>query len=185
MKDNRENIFFTPVWGVILNDQKYQARDYLDTILQMEQNTPGVKKSNMGGYQTPDNLHKVPIFRELVSTLELMASQCFSDYTSNQNKMVVTEMWGNVNRELCSNGAHTHGQDLSGVFYLKAPVNSGRLILCNPAVRADGRSFRASNYPITPEALACIFFPSWLEHYVEPNYSKEERISISFNMKIV
>ena len=62
------------------------------------------------------------------------------------------------------------------------PANSGKLVLINPAVRSDGHLLRESNYPITPEKLACIMFPSWLEHYVESNLSNDMRISISFNI---
>ena len=30
-----------------------------------------------------------------------------------------------------------------------------------------------------------LLFPSYLEHFVEPNRSKEERITISFNVSVV
>jgi hypothetical protein len=30
-----------------------------------------------------------------------------------------------------------------------------------------------------------IVFPSYAEHYVEPNLSNEDRISISFNTKLI
>lgn len=184
MKENRVNIFSVPIWGFILNDQKYQSRDYIDAILSLEETEPSVKKSNFGGYQTHDNLHKIPVFKEFVSTLENIASGCFEDYLSKQCKAVITEMWGNINHKHCSNGAHVHGGALSGVFYLKAPKNCGKLMLCNPAVRSDSSLIRTSDYPIVPEDLALILFPSWLEHYVESNLSEEVRISISFNFSV-
>ena len=184
MKDNRLDAFSVPIWGFILNDQKYQSRDYLDNILELEQSVSGVKKSNFGGYQTHDRLHEVPVFKEFVSTIEDLTARCYTDYSSDKCKASVTEMWANINQKDNSNGAHIHGQDLSGVFYVNVPPSSGRLVFCNPAVRSDGRLIRKPNYTVSPENLACIIFPSWLEHYVEPSHSNEKRVSISFNVAI-
>jgi len=179
MEDNKHNIFSVPIWGFILREQKYQSRDYIDAILELEKTEPIVKKSNFGGYQTHDNLHKIPVFREFVTSLENIGSACL------EHKAVVSEMWGNINYKYCHNAAHIHGGVLSGVFYLQVSPDSGRLILCNPAVRSDGHFLRTSNYSIVPENLACIMFPSWLEHLVEPNLSDESRISISFNFQLI
>jgi uncharacterized protein (TIGR02466 family) len=44
--------------------------------------------------------------------------------------------------------------------------------------------YNASIWSILPEAGKLIIFPAWLEHYVEPNTSTEERISIAFNINI-
>lgn len=184
MNDNRHFIFQTPIWGYILNDQKYQVKDYIEAISHLEQTVPSERKSNVGGYQTHDNLHQLPVFKEFVEHLQCMGSNLYSEHSGKQGNAVVTEMWGNINNKYCYNAAHIHGQALSGVFYLQVPPNSGNLIFCNPAVRSDGRLFRNPNYTVAPENLACIIFPSWLEHYVEPNLSDQQRISISFNMRI-
>jgi len=178
MKDNQIFLFSTPVWGFILNDQKYQSKDYIEAVELLENTESSIKKSNFGGYQTHDNLHLVPVFREFVSAIQKIASNCIN------YPLVMSEMWGNVNYKHCSNGAHIHSGALSGVFYLQAPKDCGRLILCNPAVRSDGHILRQPNYPIVPENLALILFPSWLEHYVESNLSDDMRISMSFNIGV-
>jgi uncharacterized protein (TIGR02466 family) len=181
MKDNQENIFQTPIWGFMLKDQHYQTYDYVDKVLELQSKETSEKKSNFGGWQSRDNLNDTEgIFREFISTLEKISNNILCDKSNKRFK--VTEMWANVNYKYCYNAAHTHGGILSGVFYLQVPENSGKLIFCNPAVRADGHLLRPKNYPIVPERLACIMFPSWLEHYVEPNLSDEPRISISFNI---
>lgn len=179
MKDNQIRIFSTPIWGFILGSHKHQSVDYLNVILNLEKTEESVKKSNFGGFQTHDDLHKLPVFREFTKALEFIASECL------EHPARVVDMWGNINYKNSYNGNHTHGNTLSGVFYLKVPKDSGRLILCNPAVRSDAQFIRESNYPIVPEPLALILFPSWLEHYVEPNLSEETRVSISFNFELV
>ena len=74
---------------------------------------------------------------------------------------------------------------LSGVLFLQTPTNCGRLVFKNPAVSSDFSLIRAKDFVIDPEVLGCIFFPSWLEHYVEPNLSDEDRISLSFNFEVM
>ena len=183
MKDNQHNIFFTPIWGFILNDQQYQSQDYIEYILAMAEKEPSQKKSNFGGWQSRDNIHETEgIFREFSSSLSKIANNILSEM--NCQPVEVKEMWANVNSKYCYNGAHTHSGILSGVFYLQTPKNSGRLILINPAIRSDRHFIRVSNYPIVPEKLACIMFPSWLEHYVESNLSDDLRLSISFNIGV-
>ena len=41
--------------------------------------------------------------------------------------------------------------------------------------------YNSSTWKIEPEKNLCVLFPSYLNHYVEPNLNKKERISISFN----
>ena len=180
MENDQYDIFSVPIWGYVLNQQKHQNYNYIEKILEIQQNEQSEKKSNFGGFQTRDNLHHEPVMKEFVTILNSIANSIISKHV--QLEVEVKEMWGNVNNKNNYNGAHIHAGVLSGVFYSKVPPNSGRLILCNPAVRADGKMFRPNNFAIMPEPLACIFFPSWLEHYVEPNLSDDERISISFNI---
>jgi uncharacterized protein (TIGR02466 family) len=184
MKETKHTIFSTPIWGFYLNSHDYQSLDYRDYILEMSTREPSEKKSNFGGWQSRDNIHETEgIFRELTSALNKVANEILKD--QGHRPVEVKEMWANVNGRHCCNGAHIHSGILSGVFYLQVPKDSGRLVLINPAVRSDGRSLRESNYPIQPEKLACILFPSWLEHYVEPNLSDEVRISLSFNVDVI
>ena len=180
MHPNQENIFHTPVWGFMLNDSHYQAKDYTDYVVEMSQTTPSYQKSNFGGWQSSDNLHTHPIFREFCGSLLKTMQSITCMYTSQE--VHIQSMWANINDKGDSNAHHTHEGIISGVFYLQVPENSGRLVLVDPAVRNYNSAIKNSNYGIKPERLACIVFPSWLEHYVEPNQSNENRISISFNI---
>lgn len=183
IKDIQQTIFGTPIWGAMLNEQKYQSRDYIDCLQKIRDTQISAKKSNFGGYQTHEDLHLVPVFRELIRSIEHLASLIISEYTDNKTlRLEIKEFWGNINTYRDYNAAHVHSGLLSGVFYLKTPQNCGRLIIKNPAVRSDGHIIRNKDYAINPEPLACIIFPSWLEHYVEPNMNDEERMSLSFNL---
>ena len=183
MKEHQHNIFSVPVWGFVFNDHRYQSLDYIDAIIDLSRAQSGSQKSNIGGWQSSDDLNvTMPVLRELISAINDIANDIVKDFGCRE--VCIKEMWANINNHKDHNANHIHGGILSGVFYLKVPANSGRLILCNPAVRSDGHILRAKNFPIQPENLACIFFPSWLEHYVEPNLSDQSRISISFNIGV-
>ena len=78
--------------------------------------------------------------------------------------------------------------------YVKVPKNSGNLILIDPRIRrVKNRSdrfiksfdnpFTHSMYFLNPSEGKFVIFPSYLEHYVEPNLTQETRISISGNIK--
>lgn len=172
-------IFSVPIWGYILNQETYHSKDYIDYVLDLENSEESKTKSNFGGFQSRDNLNEEAIFQELVETLTITANN------SLKRKVVLNEMWANVNRFKDYNATHVHGGYVSGVFYLQTPEKCGNLVLCNPNVRSDMTKFRADNYIIEPIQSACILFPSWLEHYVEPNLSDEPRISLSFNFEVI
>jgi uncharacterized protein (TIGR02466 family) len=177
---NQHNIFQTPIWGFVLNNEEYQSIDYTQYIVDMAETTPSVTKSNVGGWQSSDDLHTHGIFREFSGFLLRTAKTLLEPYT--QNKLEIQSMWANINTQYNFNWQHTHEGVLSGVFYLKVPKDSGRLIMVNPLIRSFNSPIKQSNFPIVPEHLACIMFPSWLEHYVEPNLTEETRISLSFNI---
>lgn len=179
--DHKHHIFPTPIWGYILNSEIYAADDYIEYIQSLSQTEPSAKKSNGGGWQSRDNLHLDPIFREFVTgTLKNIYTDVLKEYS--EKEFEITSMWANINQIGNFNYHHVHEGAISGVFYLQVPKNSGRLIFVNPAIRSEQNLIRHQNYPIEPEKLACIVFPSWLEHYVEPSQVTEDRISISFNI---
>lgn len=183
MNEHAASIFNVPIWGYVLTNEKYQSEDYLERILEIYSQEPSTSKSNAGGgWQSRDDLHRDPIFREFVNNILLkqIASGILKDY--NVTEFTMQSMWANVNEKHSFNYHHTHEGYLSGVFYLKVPQNSGRIVFTNPAVRSEAHPIRSSNYAVQPQSLACIIFPSWLEHYVEPNMSDEPRVSISFNI---
>lgn len=185
MNSSKHEIFPVPIWGYIMNSEKYHAIDYISTILRMRDQVPSVTKSNQGGWQSSDTLNEVSVFREFLNVLNANCNQALQEFKPTLHKLQVTEMWANVNGTGSYNHHHTHSGVISGVFYLKVPENSGNLVLVNPSVRSDGHFIRVPNYSVNPQPLACIMFPSWLEHYVEPNQSDEDRISISFNTNFV
>jgi|TARA_R100000482_G_scaffold104042_1_gene46769 uncharacterized protein (TIGR02466 family) len=93
----------------------------------------------------------------------------------------------NAYNERHHHDAHS-GVFMSGVFYVKCPEGSGKIRFYDPRphinTAPDMRYYNAGNthHWFTPVPNTLLMFPAWLEHDVEINKSKEERISISFNV---
>lgn len=182
MHPNQHNLFETPIWGFMLNDQNLQTIDYTDYILDVSSTEQSATKSNMGGWQSRDNIHEDPIFQEFNQSILAAAKGILKEYT--QLEPYIQSMWANINVKGDFNAHHTHEGELSGVYYCNVPEKSGGLILVDPKVRSHVSVIRSGNFPIRPERLALIIFPNWLEHYVQPSQSDDARISISFNIGI-
>lgn len=86
---------------------------------------------------------------------------------------------------------HIHPySDISGVFYVEAPTGCGDIQFSSPssvynyAEICHRSKFLTPNVKYSPVKGRLIFFPSWLSHCTLPNTSSEDRISISFNIKL-
>jgi uncharacterized RmlC-like cupin family protein len=60
---------------------------------------------------------------------------------------------------------------LSAVYYLQCPDHSGRLILHD----------QEAQITVTPRPGLLVLFPPYLPHEVEPNRSRQTRLSVAFN----
>ena len=136
-----------------------------------------IERSNKGGYQSPVNLVDVPIFSPLVKIL----NQYHFKITKDSLK-TLTYLWVNISSFGNYNALHNHGthnilkgeEDLSGILYLKVPLNSGNLVFTTPFDINSAQSY-------IPSEGNLLFFNKSLPHSVEPNLSQEDRISIAFN----
>jgi len=90
----------------------------------------------------------------------------------------INEFWFNISKPGESTGWHDHKNRslLSGVYYLKVPDNAGNI------------NFREKNgdqfheWEIRSQTGKMILFHSNIEHSVSKNRSKDNRISIAFNL---
>lgn len=183
VNDIGDNLFGVPVWGMVLNNHQHMLQKYIDFVYDVKQNESSKNRSNLSGYQTRDNLHTEPLFADLIEAINNIGNEIVGNYVDGKNYRVsVDSLWANVNNKGAGNYPHIHSGDLSGVFYLKIPDNSGNIVFINPAQRSERQTIRIANREIHVGPLVCLLFPSWLEHYVKPNESEEDRISISFNI---
>lgn len=157
----------------------------------------GVRVSNVGGWQSRADLFDWPEVDvgKLGEAIDLAVRQFVSLGRSAQKDPGGPKLWkagwANINRAGDYNILHNHpGQDLAGVFYVKASANcGGQLELRDPRPAAAycnfPKLFSADPLQITPEAGMLVMFPSWIEHMVHPHRGVEDRISLAINIKLM
>ena len=98
----------------------------------------------------------------------------------------LTEYWINVMPPGGYQRIHSHpNANLSGTFYLQAPEGSGDLFIPSPYINGiENIISTASEYIIPPKVREGWLHPSSLPHSVSRNESDEDRVSISYNLKL-
>jgi uncharacterized protein (TIGR02466 family) len=187
MNINEEIMFFSPAYCTILediNNEKIIEESYF-----FQKKFTSVKKSNFGGWQSPSDWQHKDLkdteISNLLSNIQEMANHIFKVW---EIEAKLDNFWININKKHNFNKIHSHpGCVFSGVFYVKCNEKSGNIIFERP----DNQGFciddsktnphRFGTYFFQPQNKMAIVFPSHLKHYVEPNMSDEDRISIAFN----
>ena len=166
---------------------------YLEkNILQWQKEDPkGVSKTNVNGWHSQTDMNKKEEYNPLTKELFNMQFEIYKKELLTL-KPVLGNMWANINYKGGFNRPHLHPNALfSGVYWIKAPENSGNLMLyeprpgmqCTMPDRKEGKLppelWREVHYQ--PRAGTVVMFPAWLWHEVRPNESNDTRISVSFN----
>lgn len=102
------------------------------------------------------------------------ASDCAAAIVGQPAAALRCGFWFNAQGPGQATSVHNHDENdelLSGVYYVHVPENSGDLVL------EDG----PLTVRCTPRDGLYLFFPPRLNHWVEPNRSTEQRLSIAFN----
>ena len=186
----RELHFPTPVYIADIEHPTLNQELERDIVAWSKQDK-GVVRTNVQGWHSTTNMAELPQFKKLVDMLYACQKTIY-EQEHYESEPVLGNMWANINPPGGSNRAHQHPNSLwSGVYYIKAPKNSGDLKIDDPRSSAamyrpqqkkgpmPTRLFRETHYK--PIAGRCIMFPSWLMHCVDPNNSNDIRISVSFN----
>jgi uncharacterized protein (TIGR02466 family) len=191
---NLMSIYSVPLWQSEYPEFEEHKEIFLNAIrtYKEENTTKETPRSNVAGYQSPDTLQGVPELRPLFEYICQLGFKAVADLDFIDCDIALTSAWLNINdSRQCMNGEHVHGEVFSGVFYLQAPDESGKLVLQNPAINrmwkgcaltAQKNQFTGESIRIEPVEGNILLFPSYLPHSVETNNHDEERISISFNL---
>jgi uncharacterized protein (TIGR02466 family) len=192
-----EMFFPVPMWW---EDTDLDNDPILDfCLLQRTQDPVGRKLSNQGGWQSKDfrpGTH--PALKELEEKIITQAEQCIRDYgyVENQCHVFIGNMWININGKDNTNSVHIHDNSfISGAYYVKARPGQGNINFYRdhyhdysiasqaPIDHYTPISASAISYP--PITKRLMLFPGSLPHGVERNELDEDRISISFNVRLI
>jgi uncharacterized protein (TIGR02466 family) len=187
---NRELYFATPIYVKDIGTPEFNAQ-LEQNIINWSKQDKGVQKTNVNGWHSPTDMHLKPEYKMLVDLLHQAQHFIYNDELLD-NEPFLGNMWANINPPGGYNRAHTHPNSLwSGVYYVKAPINSGHLKVEDPkpSINISRPRRKQGQLPkhlwnevhFEPIAGRLIMFPSWLNHCVDTNQSNDIRISVSFN----
>lgn len=191
---NLIQIYSVPFWQSEYLEFENDKENFLNVVEEYrKKNLPEDKKStNIIGNKYANNLHHIVELKNLFEDICKLGFKACADLNFVECDIAITSAWLNVNfSRQCMSNNHVHKNTFSGVFYLKAPEESGKLVIENPSINKmwDGcdlalekNQFTAESVKIEPIEGNIILFPSYLPHSVETNNHDEERISISFEM---
>tara|TARA_A100001011_G_scaffold338776_1_gene369801 strand:+ start:1853 stop:2455 length:603 start_codon:yes stop_codon:yes gene_type:complete len=194
---SKPNLLFpTPIWTIQLENYKIINEQMYDYIKLAQKNDElGTNKSNIKGWHSKDfNLSD----KEIMNFINLILpsiEKLMDDMSWDKVKQIakINNMWAIINTGGAANLRHQHGNStISGAYYVRAPQNSGDIVFYDPRPAAvyshpnvkNPNLLNAQVNGISPKEGALVLFPSYLDHSVNENISNEERIVISFNIRI-
>lgn len=182
-----KNIFCSQIYSVHLNNidnKKIEEESYL-----LKQKYNSEKMTNYGGWQSPskwymEDLDKTEILK-LLKEIKIAVENISKKWDL---EVFISNFWININGKYNFNYPHEHNSSVfSGVYYVKCNKESGNLIFERPDNQkffideSRDNEYRFQAYSIQPKPSQLFIFPSYLKHFVEPNLSNDDRISIAFN----
>lgn len=187
MDHDLSDIKFSSLWPthIMMTTLITDTTPIIDEIYKLASIPNTIKKSNYGGWQSDTNLYENEIFHPVCNHVADVCRRVFDVSGAKFH-----QMWACINKKYDQNLIHSHSNafNLSGVFYPKVPLNSGSIVFRDPrpgSIHAPDRIFNYgdSEYFVPFDNLV-IMFPSYLEHFVLPNMSEEDRIAISFDITL-
>ena len=204
---SKKTYFPTMVYQIQIGDAEQLNKKLLKSICsERDRDREGIARSNykeLGGWHSQNFLHRDENYKELVGHINDPTTRMSEDMGySKKHHMRIGTMWSIINPPGSSNRAHVHPGCLwSGVYYIQAPENAGRIEFIDPRTahlmnqpRYKPNAKRKREYwtkvRFLPKPGRMLIFPAWLYHAVDPNMTKEtgdagNRIIISFNMNQV
>ena len=191
-----EKLFSTPLLRYQVPDHTVLNDALIKEATRLRDDDEGISKSNRGGWHSSGNLFDldtpcITTFREATEIVVISATKKLSSKVDPASLRLKLFAWMNVNPPGGYNAPHSHpGAHWSGVYYVSQPEvevgNSGMIEFLDP--RSDlpnwrilqANAFRAKKR-IRPAPGTLILFPSYLVHWVYPNETSDERVTIAFN----
>ena len=187
-------IFPVPIHQFDVNEFGEIQNELIDYAYGLKRKEPkGVSLSNYGGWQSTGF-----VIENDDDILHHFIINCLSGFPVIQKSVNINiDAWVNINKSGDYNTKHQHPNcDLSGVLWIKCSENCGNIIFQSPVefqtyteIESYTEEFKNHNnyfhsYYFTPTEGRILVFPSHLQHEVLENKSNEDRISVSFNIRL-
>ena len=191
---NSINLFPTIIHQFDVNGFDEIQNQLIDYAYDLKKKEPeGVLISNYGGWQS--NCFYVENEDDM---LHHFIINCLAGFpVIDESFNIKIDAWININKPGDYNIKHNHpASDLAGVLWLKCPKDCGNIVFENPTsfqsyneINSYIDDFKNQNnlyhsYYFNPTEGRILVFPAHLNHRVQENKSNEDRISVSFNIRL-
>ena len=184
-------MFPTLVWKIQIKTKLRDAIDagILTALKRIRRDIPQLAPGQ--GWQSDQTLHALDEFRDLKSCIDNAVNSVLRFLKISHDACEITGCWANVLARGATHRAHSHPNNfLSGVYYVQTHPGTDTINFHDPRsqtgiIRPPVVELSAENTDQVVVGVkngTLLIFPSYLQHSVDPNVSKEERISISFNI---
>lgn len=203
-------LFPTPVAVAPVNEAAGLNRALTETIMAHARATPGVVRSNDGGWQSDDDFEAWSGIAggQLLEAAVGLANSLTARQTEDGLRPVTPNWrinaWANVNVAGHSNHPHNHaGAFWSGVYWVDAGQSDSGSGPCGgefemldprgilpafyaPQLRYAVRSCLSAGHTdyLVPRSGTMVLFPAWLVHSVRRYSGARARISVAFNLAL-
>ena len=191
MKVQKSELFPTNVY-VFDNVLEPEYIDSMKEDILKRTNTSFQEKG--GQDEDSGDLQLRPKYKALAEAVKDGTKYVLNNLLYEYEDFAITGMWSTVLTQNSIHRPHTHSNNMwSGVYYVQSDKEANaRIHFYDPRPQADVISPHMkkmtrenSHVWFWPSMVnRMIIFPSWLQHYVEPNPSETPRISIAFNMQL-
>ncbi len=191
-------LFYSPLTVFELEDAADLNKLLLKEIETLKAQSPGMERSNWRGWHSEDDffMRTEPGFQALRNHIVEATQLCTRNISPNFDfplYSIQAEGWVNVLANGGLNTPHDHPNwTWSGCYYVSVPESdkelSGSIEFFDTrtnvrTLTVDGAACFASKFVMKPKAGMLLMFPSYLRHWVYPNESEEERVTIAFNAR--
>lgn len=197
-------LFSTPLLLTHIDGAEQINQALLAHFLPMPAKDTGRQHSNLGGWQSEDNLQslELPAVQHLLRMVTKVVNSATAIYVPGGLIEATlawrVNAWVNINPSGASNAVHGHaGAFWSAVYYVDdggaGSKDGGELYFHDPRgllpamhdpllrFRIDGCLTAGYSEKITPAPGLLVVFPSWLLHSVDPFRGPRPRVSVAFN----
>ena len=154
------------------------------------------RSNDKSGWKSNDGVEDNPVFQPMINRMNrFFEKEVFPFYGATNHELSLQHgnYWVNINGLGGHNHPHTHpGCWYSGVIYMQIPkgMDRGGIQLIDQSVKHYSQFPMLSSrtdmwWRVQPEKGLLILFPSGTYHFVEPNDTDGDRISIAFNNSFV
>jgi uncharacterized protein (TIGR02466 family) len=146
-------------------------------------------------YMTPDDLQILPEMKDLVDVIMSESGKILDAYAIKRDSHYITNMWANIANPNRRHNFHIHPNCLlSGLVYIKTPMNCGPTVFASPRLHSKNleptylqkNELNADVFVMRAEKGRMLIWPSHVPHAVEQGTADEnqDRIIVAFNIMI-